>query len=56
MGMGDQDVIDGPRRERKFRVGHLVPSLLQSAVHQDALAANFQTVTAAGHALIAPKS
>ena len=55
MGVGHQQVIDGIGREGKFRVGYLVPPLLQPAVHQDALSAYIQTVTAAGHALIGAK-
>ena len=52
MGVGHQQVIDGARRKGKLLIGHLVPSLLESAVHQDALAVYLQAVAGAGHTLI----
>ena len=55
VGVGHQDEVDVVRGKGKSVVGHLVPPLLQSAVHQDALSVDFQAVTAAGHALIGAK-
>ena len=52
VGMGHQHAVDGVRREGELGVGDLVPSLLQAAVHQDALSVHLQAVAAAGHALI----
>ena len=52
MGVGHQHIVDGTRREGELGVGDLVPSLLQAAVHQDALAVHFQAVAASGHALV----
>ena len=52
MGMGDEDIINGVGRKGEFRIGDLVPALLQAAVHQDALAVHFQAMAAACDALI----
>ena len=52
MGVGHQHIVDAVCRKGELGVGGLVPALLQSAVHQNALTVHFQAVTAAGHALI----
>ena len=52
VGVGHQDEVDVVRGKGKSVVGHLVPPLLQSAVHQDAPAVDLQTVAAAGDALV----
>ena len=52
MGVGHQHIVDAVCRKGELGVGDLVPALLQSAVHQNALTVHFQAVTAAGHALI----
>ena len=52
VGVGHQEKVDGVCRKGQRLVGHLVPPLLQSAVHQDAPAAHLQTVAAAGDALV----
>ena len=52
VGVGDEDIVNAPRREGELRVADLVPALLQSAVHQDLLAVDLQAVAAAGDALV----
>ena len=52
MGVGDEHIVDGVGRKGKFSVGNLIPSLLQTAIHQNPLAIHFQTMAAASHALI----
>ena len=52
MGMGDEHNINAASREGQSLIVHLISSLLQAAVHQDALAAYLQAVAAAGDALI----
>ena len=52
MGVGDQHAVDGIGSKGELRIVDLVPSLLQTAVDQDVLAVDLQTVTTAGHALI----
>ena len=50
--MGDQHEINAASRKGQGRIVHLVYTLLQAAVHQNALAAYLQAVAAAGDALI----
>ena len=52
VGVGDEDIVDAPRREGELLIADLVPALLQTAVHQDLLAVDLQTVAAAGDALV----
>jgi hypothetical protein len=52
MRMGNQQNIDGIRCKGKQLVVDLIPSLLQTAVHQDALSVYFQTMATAGDTLI----
>ena len=55
VGVGHQYVVDGVGGKGELIVGHLVPSLLQSAVDEDAFTVDLQAVTAAGHALVRAK-
>ena len=52
MGVCHQYIVNFSRVEGQAAVIHLVPSLLQSAIHQDFLPVDLQAVTAAGDALI----
>ena len=52
VGMGDEYEVDAAGMEGQRAVVDLVPSLLQAAVNEDLPAVDFQTVAAAGDALI----
>ena len=52
VGMGDEYEVDAAGMEGQRTVVDLVPSLLQAAVNEDLPAVDFQTVAAAGDALI----
>ena len=52
VGVGHQHHVDAARMERQGGVVDLVPSLLQSAVHQYFLSVDLQTMAAAGNALL----
>ena len=51
MGVGDEHGVDVASQEGQRLVIHFIPALLQSAVHQDALAVDIQAVAAAGDTL-----
>ena len=51
VGMGHHDGVDTARKEGKLGVILLVPSLLETAVHQDPFPVAFHAVTAAGNRL-----
>ena len=52
MGVGHQHRVDAARMERQGGVVDLVPALLQTAVHQDLLPVDLQTMAAAGDTLV----
>ena len=51
VGVGDDDIVDVARGEVQHTVVPLVPSLLESAVDEDALSVDLHTVTAPGDGL-----
>jgi hypothetical protein len=55
VGVGHQQTVDGVRRKGKLGVGHLIPALLQAAVHQNLFSVDLNAVAAAGHTLIGAK-
>ena len=52
VGVGDQDIVDGIGSEGQLLPVHLIPALLEAAVHQDALSVDLQTVAASGDAIV----
>ena len=52
MGVGHQHRVDAARMERQGGVVDLIPALLQTAVHQDLLPVDLQTMAAAGDTLV----